>query len=166
MEGSTFFASPVFSAFIVGFLTLFALYNRQKKKFRPAAMLIPVLFAALVLGEIYGKTVVHHPSPPFFMIKNPTSFFPKDYVNEQFSYPSGHTARAVFISVVLMSLIARTLTIRRENTFRWLIAVSCVGLYVVIVAVSRIYLGHHWFSDIVGGALLGSGMSLFAITGL
>lgn len=162
MEGSTFFASPLFSSITVGLLTLIALYDKKNKKYRPAAILIPILFAALVAGEIYGKSVVHHPSPPFFMVKNPTSVFPKDYVNEQFSYPSGHTARAVYIGIIVLSLISQGFPIVRKNLGTWILTGGCINLYVIVVSVSRIYLGHHWLSDIIGGGLLGSGFSLLA----
>src|SRR3990170_3381915 len=99
MEGATFFASPEFSSVLI--LVLRAIAFRRKKW---RALLIPAVFILIVLVELYGKTVVHHPSPPFSMIKHTKSVFPANYINEQFSYPSGHAARAVFISIILWML--------------------------------------------------------------
>jgi membrane-associated phospholipid phosphatase len=160
MEGSTFFASPEVSIVAVGLLTLFALVDFKKKKIRLRALAIPVLFALLTLGEMYGKSVVHHPAPPFFMIKNPTTIFPKYYINEQYSYPSGHTARAIFLGLVVVSLISSHLSLISAHLKKWVAIGACVGLYILIVAISRIYLGHHWLSDVIGGGLIGGGFGL------
>lgn len=150
-EDMVFFVTPVSSIIIVGLLTILGLMSRG---IRVRALIIPVLFGLLVLGEIYGKNVVHHPAPPFFMIKNPTTIFPKYYINEQYSYPSGHTARATFLSVVLFSLVKRKRT-------RFAIG---LGVFVAVVAIGRIYLGHHWLSDIIGGVLLGGGFGLLTLS--
>jgi len=159
MEGSTFFASPEFSVVVIVGITVIAMI--KKKKNRWTVLAIPVFFGLLILAEIYGKTVVHHPAPPFFMIKNPTSVFPKYYINEQFSYPSGHAARAIFLALVVLSLTMKQWS---DGTIRRNILVAAVlGIYVGLVSLSRIYLGHHWVSDIVGGLLLGGGMSFSAI---
>lgn len=153
-EDVAILVTPAPSVFIVGFLTIVAFAN---KKIRLRALIIPILFGTLVMGELYGKSVVHHPAPPFFMIKNPTTIFPQFYVNEQFSYPSGHTARAVFLAIVLWFL-----TIQQCNNItmkkRFLIGAG-LGLYVGLVALGRIYLGHHWLSDVIGGGLLGIGIA-------
>jgi undecaprenyl-diphosphatase len=166
MEGATFFASPEVSVVGVIILTGIALYDRKKKKIRWMALGIPLLFFLLVMAELYGKTVVHHPAPPFFMIKNPTTIFPKYYINDQFSYPSGHTARAVFLSIVLFSMLHTTYEIRNTSDRlrkKKAIIVGCILCgYITLVSVSRIYLGHHWFSDIIGGFFLGSGCAVFA----
>jgi membrane-associated phospholipid phosphatase len=148
LESVGFFASPAFSVIAVAALTLFAAFDRKKKRFRPQALVIPLLFVLLTLVEIYGKSIVRHPAPPFFMLKNPTTIFPTYHVFEEFSYPSGHAARAVFFAVLLWSRNPRVM----------------VGLsvYVGLIVASRVYLGQHWLSDTVGGVFLGAGVGLFA----
>jgi membrane-associated phospholipid phosphatase len=147
MEGSTFFAGPEFSVVVLLLLTGILCIDSKNKKFHIPGLLFPLFFCFLVSLEIYGKTVIHHPAPPFFMIKNPTSIFPKYYINDLFSYPSGHVARAIFLGLSLYSLF-------RSNRSKGIFSLG-VFVYVFLVATSRIYLGHHWFSDITGGLLLG-----------
>jgi undecaprenyl-diphosphatase len=86
------------------------------------------------------------------MIKNSTTIFPQFYINEQFSYPSGHTSRAVFIAIVVW-LLAK----KRRNVGIALLA------WVGLIALGRIYLGSHWLSDVIGGGLLGCGLGLLTL---
>lgn len=64
------------------------------------------------------------------------------------SFPSGHVANAATIAVVLAVLFRRT----------WVIAAGVV--WVLLMAFSRSYLGAHWLTDTLGGALLGAGAAL------
>jgi len=64
------------------------------------------------------------------------------------AYPSGHVANAAMIATMLTLLLAR-----------WWIAVAGAA-YVVLMALSRTYLGAHWVTDTVGGALLGVAVAL------
>ncbi len=66
------------------------------------------------------------------------------------SYPSGHTSCA-FAITMLIGLHVRS---RRV----WIGAITCATL----VALSRLYLGQHFPSDLAGGALLGSGLGIAA----
>ncbi len=71
------------------------------------------------------------------------------------SFPSGHTAGITVFVTLLASFVAAEV----RNRKRWQ-AYIMLSLPLIPVAVSRLYLGVHWFSDIVGGLLLG-----LAITG-
>jgi membrane-associated phospholipid phosphatase len=64
------------------------------------------------------------------------------------AYPSGHVANAATVAVLLTVLVAR-----------WGIAVAG-AVYVVLMALSRTYLGAHWLTDTIGGALLGVAVSV------
>ncbi len=150
MEGSSFLASPLVSVIAITIITVITFIKR--KKYRTAALVIPIIFGLMTLAEIYGKSVVHHPAPPFFLLKNPTTVFPKYYVWEDFSYPSGHAARAIFLAILLFFVVKRRV---------W-VMVTLV-LFVILISISRIYLGHHWLSDVIGGLILGSGSGLLTI---
>lgn len=160
MEGAVFFASPTATVVTVLVISVIAAWDRKRKRIRWAAAMLPFALMLLVAGEIYGKQVVHHPGPPFFLIKNPTTVFPKYYVHAQFSYPSGHTARAVFMAAAATYAVWSTLSAHKRAT----IVVGTAGVgFAVLVSVSLIYLGHHWLTDIVGGWLLGGGTVTVAL---
>lgn len=64
------------------------------------------------------------------------------------SFPSGHTANAATIAVVLGILFTRA--------WVWIAG----ALYTVIMALSRTYLGAHWLTDTLGGLLVGAGVAV------
>lgn len=111
------------------------------------------------LGEVFGKLVLFHPSPPVFMHRSvlPTNL-PSFYVHTDFSYPSGHMTRTVFIVTVFLAMILFT---SEKSILRSLAFFGLLGL-IFLMGLTRIYLGEHWTSDVVGGALLGAGVGFFA----
>src|SRR5690606_28731516 len=64
------------------------------------------------------------------------------------SFPSGHVANAATVAMALFVLFPRVWT-----------AVAGAA-WVVLMAFSRTYLGAHWLSDTVGGALIGAAAAL------
>lgn len=66
------------------------------------------------------------------------------------AFPSGHVANAATVAVLLTLLLGR-----------WWVAVAG-AVYVVLMALSRTYLGAHWATDTVGGAVLGVSVALAA----
>lgn len=70
---------------------------------------------------------------------------------DSFSFPSGHAAISVaFYGVVIFCLWK----IFQKKFARWLI-LSAGAALILFIGFSRIYLGVHYFSDVVGGYLLG-----------
>ena len=64
------------------------------------------------------------------------------------SFPSGHSANAATLVVCLGIVVRRV----------WLWAAGAA--YVILMMLSRTYLGAHWVSDTVGGLLLGVAIAL------
>jgi len=77
-------------------------------------------------------------------------------ITKGFSFPSGHAvaASATAVAIVLVTLPAGP---RRR---KWeLLAIA----FSFVMALSRVYLNAHWFSDVVAGVLLGAGVALGSV---
>jgi hypothetical protein len=69
-----------------------------------------------------------------------------------FSFPSGHTAAAAATWAAVALVVGRGHPLRVQA---WLAAGA--ALLTVAVAASRVLLGVHWLTDVIGGAALGFG---------
>jgi undecaprenyl-diphosphatase len=77
----------------------------------------------------------------------------------RFSFPSGHAAMNVVIYGFLGVLIGRGVSPRARLTLA-----SIASLLVFLIALSRLYLGAHWLSDVLGGLAFGTAwVALLAI---
>lgn len=72
------------------------------------------------------------------------------------SYPSGHAMLAAATYLTVAAMLARAQPRRRARVYLLALAV----LLVVLIGVSRLYLGVHWPSDVLGGWCLGSAWAL------
>ncbi|MDO8573956.1 MAG: phosphatase PAP2 family protein [Candidatus Daviesbacteria bacterium] len=111
------------------------------------------------LGEIFGKLVLFHPGPPVFFHRSILQTgLPSFYVHTNFSYPSGHMTRTVFIITVFASMMIFS----SGNYIRKAAALSLLILLGIMMGMTRVYLGEHWLSDVIGGSLLGGASGFFA----
>jgi undecaprenyl-diphosphatase len=82
----------------------------------------------------------------------PLGISPKLTAAGFYSFPSGHAMLAVLVFGFGALLLVRT--VRRTGARRAIIGVAAT--ITLLVGVSRIYLGAHWPSDVLGGLLAGA----------
>jgi undecaprenyl-diphosphatase len=117
-----------------------AFFLVRRRDWRPGLALVAAFGGAVILSNVV-KPIIERPRPPAEHLIGQASGF---------SFPSGHTTGAIALWGMLAALVwARGSTAARG--LAWPAAVVIVGA----VGASRLYLGAHWFTDVLGGYALG-----------
>jgi len=138
-EALSALGSPVGTCIVIA-LALVVLRRRNA-----AIVAIGVPFAAYITDTLL-KLLVRRPRPTTALIALP----------ESYSFPSGHALVAAATYLTIGLLLADRLTTRRAR----ILCVAFCAVIAIAIAGSRVYLGVHYLSDVIGGLLLGTGWAL------
>lgn len=117
------------------------------------AWLLAVAATGSVLMTVVGKEMVDRVRPPHSLAVAPFETSP--------AFPSGHTLN----SWVLFILVAYLVALRSRGRALAIGAPVVAVLLAVMMGLSRVYLGHHWLTDVMVGWTLGSAWVAVIITG-
>jgi undecaprenyl-diphosphatase len=126
---------------IMVFITALLFYLRKHK--REATFVVLTLGSSLLSTLV--KFIVNRPRPDKDIVKVLIQ-------THQQSFPSGH----VLFYVVFFGFLALLMYMFKhiKKPLRLVVVTGCM-LMIFIIPISRIYLGAHWFTDVLGGFLLG-----------
>jgi undecaprenyl-diphosphatase len=141
MQGVSAIGDTWIAIVMVGAVSAFYIARRQLLE----AGFILATLSAFVL--IFGlKVLIARPRPPNFSL-DPTGIF--QYIN-QYSFPSGH----VLFFVVFFGFIAYLAWLHRAGFIQIIVITVCSAL-IILIGPSRVYLGAHWASDVLGSYIIG-----------
>lgn len=124
-----------FGGFVIPCIILIILLIFHKNKW--IFILQSCSYAIAGIITYLSKLLAARPRPEIAIIKIPKSF----------SFPSGHT----LTSIVFYTMLCYLLTYNMKNRK----VIMIIGfIFALLIASSRVYLGVHYFSDIVGGFII------------
>ena len=139
---STYGREIVWAAVIV-FMSIFTGWKGKK-----IALIIVISFLIIMPLNTLFKYFFERPRPSIEVQE--LGILPKN----DFAYPSGHASIVSGGAVILLILFRK----EKELLFSLILAAEAA-----LVCISRIYVGDHSLFDVVGGILLGVGISLLSI---
>jgi undecaprenyl-diphosphatase len=124
----------------------------RSRSIRPLVVLVGAYAGAAALSDVV-KALVDRARPPFAQM---IGHFGGS------AFPSGHAAQSMAVYGVLAALLAGSGPSWTTKLVSWSTALLLTG----VIGVSRIYLGAHWFTDVLAGWALGALWLLALVTAL
>ncbi|QLQ17048.1 MAG: phosphatase PAP2 family protein [Micropruina sp.] len=121
------------------------------RRWTPLVLLLLGAAGSLAL-TVVGKRLVGRARPPL-----QDSIPPHEY---SASFPSGHSLNSLVIAGLVAYLLLAHIS---SKVGRWLLVIG-MSLYVVAMGLSRVYLGHHWLSDVLMAWVVGIAWLTVVIT--
>jgi undecaprenyl-diphosphatase len=112
------------------------------------ALIVVLTLVPIVAGSAL-KVIVERPRPDYLLAGS---------APESLSFPSGHSIFAFLVGGIIIFLIGDI--VKTPLLRRWL--QITLALLILAVGASRVYLGVHWPSDVIGGYLFG-GLALLGL---
>ena len=133
----TFFASDIVIISIVVLSMLYLFVENKKMK----SLLVGLTISSSMATYLFFNMAIRRARPIYISI-----------IESRFSYPSGHTTASITIYGLFLYIINKGNYSKRVKR---LLSAICL-FFMIFIPISRLYLGAHFISDVIGGLLLAS----------
>ena len=123
----------------------------RRRSWTPVILVVAAGGGSLLL-TIAGKRIIGRARPDLADAVPPYETSP--------SFPSGHTLNAVAIAGILAYL----LLLRQHRRVTRVLSITIAVVFAVTIGISRVYLGHHWFTDVLAAFFLSGAWLALVIT--
>lgn len=127
---------PILASILTAWLTFLS------RNWRPL-ILIGGAAAVSIMATTFGKKLVGRTRPDHADAVPPYEDSP--------SFPSGHTLN----TTVVISLVVYLICLQFQAMVVRVSAITAGTLFIIAMGLSRVFLGHHWLTDVMAGWLLG-----------
>lgn len=121
------------------------------RSWTPVVLMVAAAAGSLAMTSV-GKVVVGRERPPTDLAVPPFEISP--------AFPSGHALNATVIAGVIAYLVLLRV---RSTGLRVLVVLLAVA-HAVLMGLSRVFLGHHWLTDVMVAWFLGLGWLAVVVT--
>ncbi len=142
-------ASPTFFIIIVSVGSSLWIF-RKKEIWRPLLMIIAVGSSAMVSTLV--KSLIANPRPDIASMVPP--------IETSYSFPSGHTISTIVFLLTTGYLFYSRYKAKDKKFWLCIWALATI-IGTGIIAISRLYLGYHWLTDVT--ASIGLGLIIFGL---
>jgi undecaprenyl-diphosphatase len=149
VTGYTDIAGPIGMPIIA--VAAILILSLRRRSWTPAILIASAGVGSLIM-TITGKDVIARVRPPLADAVPPYEY--------SASFPSGHTLNAVAV----VGTIGYLLILRQTSTTARALTVTGAVVFALTIGFSRVFLGHHWFTDVVAAWLLGAAWLALVIT--
>jgi undecaprenyl-diphosphatase len=123
----------------------------QRRSWTPA-ILIVAAGAGSLLMTIAGKRLIGRTRPDLTDAVPPYEY--------SASFPSGHSLN----SIVIAGIVAYLVILRLKTTRARILTAAAAAVFALTMGLSRVYLGHHWLTDVLAAWTLGAAWLTLIIT--
>jgi membrane-associated phospholipid phosphatase len=145
----THLGGPLPMTLVAGAITLLMVW--RWRSLTPLTLMIIAVAGSLAFTHV-GKAIVGRARPPLSDAVPP--------YEHAFSFPSGHTLNSTVIAGVVAYLVASRLSSRLGIA----LCVVLAAAWAAAMGFSRIFLGHHWLTDVIFAWFLGLAWLALLIT--
>lgn len=132
-------------------VTIMVVLALRRRSWTPVILIVAAGGGSLLM-TVAGKDLIGRTRPSLADAVPPYEYSP--------SFPSGHSLNAL----VIAGIVAYLLLLRQCSRTTRVLTITVATVFAATIGLSRVYLGHHWFTDVLAAWILGTAWLAVVIT--